>query len=148
MKQLIILRGLPGSGKSTYAKSLTTENSILCSADNYFIKLGEGSYLFDRSKLAQAHGECFKTFIEALRTDQPVVILDNTNSRPWEMQAYITAAQAYEYAYDITYLKCSKNTSFKRNIHNVPLKNIERMFENLQKNLPGNWNKQKILETD
>jgi len=53
VKQLILLRGLPGSGKSTFANLL---GGIHVEADQYFIQ--DGEYKFDASKLKQAHNWC------------------------------------------------------------------------------------------
>ena len=53
MKQLILLRGLPGSGKSTFANLL---GGIHVEADQYFMQ--DGEYKFDASKLKQAHNWC------------------------------------------------------------------------------------------
>ncbi len=36
MKNLILLRGLPGSGKSTFAKTMWSE-LVVCEADDYFV---------------------------------------------------------------------------------------------------------------
>ena len=56
MKQLILLRGLPGSGKSTFAKSL---GGIHIEADQYFMQ--DGEYKFDASQLKHAHNYCYSS---------------------------------------------------------------------------------------
>ena len=55
MKNLYIIRGLPGSGKSTIAKSLGKSWQIF-EADQFFMK--NGKYEFDGSKLKDAHDWC------------------------------------------------------------------------------------------
>ena len=54
MKTLIILRGCPGSGKSTFAKTL---GGAHFETDMYFVS-DDGTYNFDPSKLRDAHNWC------------------------------------------------------------------------------------------
>ena len=55
MKNLYIVRGLPGSGKSTFAKSIAKPYQVF-EADQYFMK--NGKYKFDPTKLKEAHNDC------------------------------------------------------------------------------------------
>jgi adenylate kinase family enzyme len=56
--QLILIRGISGSGKTTHAKELLKENHTLShyEADMYFYK--NGKYKFDPNKLNLAHHLC------------------------------------------------------------------------------------------
>ena len=58
---LILLRGIPGSGKSTLGEIILqcpgSSSPEVLSADNFFID-EKGDYNFDGSKLKQAHNEC------------------------------------------------------------------------------------------
>lgn len=139
-KTLILLRGLPGSGKSTVAKliarALTTASLsyVICSADSYFV--GEdGVCRFDPRKLGAAHNKCRADAGEAMLANINYVIVDNTNITKREMQPYEELAN--EFGYTIKYQTVGNLTDIdiyaKRCIHNVPLKTIERMakrFEN------------------
>ena len=49
MKKLILLRGIPGSGKSTFAKSISNESTGHIESDMFFIK--DGEYKFDGSRI-------------------------------------------------------------------------------------------------
>lgn len=51
-----ILRGAPGSGKTTWALA-NRQTSTLCSADHYFTG-PDGVYRFDASKIGLAHAAC------------------------------------------------------------------------------------------
>jgi adenylate kinase family enzyme len=51
-KILTLVRGLPGSGKSTFANTITNEFSV-CEADKFFYDK-EGNYNFDATKLRYA----------------------------------------------------------------------------------------------
>ena len=60
-KTLYIVRGLPGSGKSTFAKQLVSHDFLVCEADKYFIDKETGEYNFDFTKIKDAHKFCQDT---------------------------------------------------------------------------------------
>lgn len=87
MSKVVILRGLPGAGKSTHAKKLIEnlgQNANgkvrvkralcdtvdwaevwICSADDFFID-EHGVYKFNRNKIAEAHRVCMASFVTAV----------------------------------------------------------------------------------
>lgn len=89
-KLLIIMRGVPGSGKSYLAHQLKG-NGVVFSTDDYFINY-QGQYLFDRNQLGEAHEWNQKRANEALKSGTNPVVIDNTNLEAWEMQPYIFMA--------------------------------------------------------
>ena len=83
-KELYILRGLPGSGKSTIAESLGGYN---LEADTYFTD-DDGEYNFDPSKLPEAHKWC-QSMVEELMTENVErIVVSNTSTQEWEMTPY------------------------------------------------------------
>ncbi len=57
---MFLMRGLPGSGKSTLVnilKRLYSKSVVVCSADNYFLD-SQGVYNFNRDKIGEAHRVC------------------------------------------------------------------------------------------
>lgn len=128
VKALYILRGLPGSGKSTVAKTLAASNiGIICSADDYFQT--ENGYKFDASKLHVAHDTCRHKVESLMLIKEPLIIVDNTNSCQWEMRPYKFLAA--KYGYDIIELTVGNRKDVQiyaeRNVHGCPLHIIERM---------------------
>lgn len=124
MKQLILLRGLPGSGKSTFAKSL---GGIHIEADQYFIVKGE--YKFDASQLKNAHNYCqsqtrawMSHSGEQISTDK--IVVSNTFTQEWEMDAYFKMAE--EFGYQVVCL-IVENRHGGVNEHGVPEEKIEQM---------------------
>ena len=138
MKQVFILRGLPGSGKSYYAQTLADElvtgdqsQYLICSTDDYFYD-EQGEYKFDKFKLSQFHNLNLARFINALSQSIPLVIVDNTNIKKWEFIAYSQAAIALGYQVKEVIVGEVKDKSMqhlyaKRNSHNIPLKTISKM---------------------
>lgn len=121
MKQLILLRGLPGSGKSTFAKSL---GGFHLEADMFFIQ--DGEYKFDVSKLKQAHewckGRAENWMMEGME-GYPIVV-SNTFTQEWEMDAYFELAEKYGYQ---TSCLIVENRHDSKNIHGCPDDKIEQM---------------------
>jgi predicted kinase len=127
MRNVVIMRGLPGSGKSTVAKKLAAqvEGAVIVSADDFFMVGGQ--YQFDVTKLGAAHGACQAAFKTALIHNKELVIVDNTNTTPREIQTYMKMAQNFGYEAVIMVVPCDVDTSAARNTHGVPREAIERM---------------------
>ena len=140
MKTVIIIRGLPGSGKSRYAVQLSEkhETSIVCSADHFFettVTTSGGhpykEYRFDPTKLPEAHSECFKGFLDALMKGYEYIIVDNTNIHRWEFQNYEIPAIISGYEVKIVEFRAETIEDVKicirRNTHGVPQNVIANM---------------------
>lgn len=97
--RVYILRGFSGSGKSSLARDLIRHGGTSCSADDFFMK--DGEYLFNHDYLPLAHAACFKKFREALSEKEPIVVVDNTNTKKEYYQEYIEEAKKHGYIYSI-----------------------------------------------
>lgn len=131
-----ILRGLPGSGKSTFTKTL--DNAVVASADNFFMK--DGRYEFNPSLLGDAHKACLRLFVETLRAGKDVVC-DNTNTTHFDMAAYVQVALALGADVEIHTFLVSPEVSFSRNTHGVPRNVIDSMNDKLRRSfeMPFLW---------
>ena len=129
--RLVVLRGLPGSGKSTYvSKNFSGHELAVCSADQYFML--EGQYHFNPSKLPNAHAFCFKAAIAACTDLVGVVVIDNTSLTTWEVSPYASLAAAYGYTFEVITLTCTPEVSAARNVHGVTRATIDRMAATLE----------------
>ncbi|XP_027692126.1 NEDD4-binding protein 2 isoform X2 [Vombatus ursinus] len=134
---LVLLRGLPGSGKSFLARKLLEENpnGIILSSDDFFYK--NGQYQFDGNLLGEAHEWNQKRAKEALEKKVSPVIIDNTNLQAWEMKPYIILSQKYKYKIHFrepdTWWKFKPKELARRNIHGVTKEKIARMMEHYER---------------
>jgi predicted kinase len=119
MKQLILFRGLPGSGKSSLSESLCDD---VYSADMFFERTGE--YHFEPSQLRDAHEWCRSHTEAALHAGVPIVGVANTFTQEWEMQAYFDLAKEYNYRVSSIIVE---NRHGSENLHGVPSDKIEQM---------------------
>lgn len=120
MKNLILLRGLPGSGKSTVAEMFP--KAVHYEADMYFMVNGE--YKFDVTKLKNAHVWCQDMVYMDMLKDVPTIVVSNTFTQEWEMEAYYKLAKDYGYT---VFSLIVENRHGGRNIHGVPDDKLEIM---------------------
>ena len=118
MNQLFIIRGLPGSGKTTLAYQLADE---VYEADMFFLR--DGVYLWDRNEIADAHEWCQNQVRNAMISNISNIAVSNTFVRRWEMEEYYKMAAIY--GYRVTEITMSG--ILHKNVHNVPDETIERM---------------------
>ncbi|GBN83399.1 NEDD4-binding protein 2-like 1 [Araneus ventricosus] len=133
---LIVLRGLPGSGKSTLAKKLKS-SGVVCSTDDYFYK--NGKYLFDVSLLKSAHLWNQERTRDLVSKNVTPVIIDNTNTKAWEMLPYVKMGKDFDY--EVIILEPDTPWKFQpqelaiRNKHNVCKEKIEKMLAQYEHNI-------------
>ncbi|XP_013173408.1 PREDICTED: uncharacterized protein LOC106122094 isoform X1 [Papilio xuthus] len=140
---LIIMRGVPGSGKTYLARKIleATIGGPKCdfsmhifSADDYFFI--KGFYQYDRMKLQDAHIWNHTKARSAMKRGVSPVIIDNTNIEVWEMEPYLRDGVNNGYLIEIVQPNTSwakkANTLSRKNIHNVPLATIKRMLSNFR----------------
>ena len=129
-KILYIVRGLPGSSKSTFAKKLVKSDFLVCEADKYFIDKETGEYKFDGSKIKDAHKYC-QDLVETYMKDSLVndqwyreIAVSNTFTMEWEMKPYFELAEKYGYT---VFTIVVENRHGGKNIHGVPDDKLEVM---------------------
>jgi hypothetical protein len=140
MKQVIIIRGLPGSGKDRKVHQILSgvmpDTAVVCSADDFFMVGGE--YKFDPTKLGEAHATCMAKFCQALVDGKQLIICNNSNSMRWEFRHYGLAAGAAGYNVEIEFATEQPHESkfitidhvrrfAARNVHGVPLAAVAAM---------------------
>ena len=128
--KLTIIRGLPGSGKSTYAKN--HYNCLILENDMFHMQ--DGKYMWDKDHMPQAIDWCMETCANALSLGMDVVV-SNTFTKRSSITKYIELADMYGADWEV--IRC---TGKYENVHSVPkyvLESMESRFED--------WSGEKIV---
>jgi len=126
MKTLYIVRGLPGSGKSSLAKKVT---ELVYSADDFFTNK-KGEYNFNAKLLGKAHEWCWGKVRDAMFIGAEAVAVANTFTQAWEAEKYYQIAD--EYGYSVFVIECQNDFG---NVHDVPQESIDAMKKRWEKDL-------------
>ena len=124
MKTLYIVRGVPGSGKSTFAKTL---GGTHFETDNYFMI--DGEYKFDFTKIKEAHNWCLSEVSNAMLLNYTTginekIVVSNTFTQEWEMEPYFEMAKEWGYT---VFTVVVENRHGGENQHGVPEDKLEIM---------------------
>ena len=118
--ELVLIRGLPGSGKSTMARKMAAEGFQHFETDMWFEQRGHD---WQPILLTHAHRWCKNETEAALKTGARVVV-SNTFTRLWEMDAYVSAAE--ELGAPVRIITATGNFG---SVHGVPPEKVAEMAE-------------------
>jgi predicted kinase len=135
MSKMLILRGLPGSGKSFITKFL---NCVILSTDDIFMDRLNTEYLWTHTVLSSAHKINQEKARLACFRGCPQIVIDNTNTTTKEVKPYYNIAMEYGYEVELliptTKWAFDVDECFERNTHGVPREVIQNMKNRFQSN--------------
>lgn len=140
-QQLILLRGIPGSGKSTMAKFIvldgiihSTDDLIEATGDyrGFFTKMIESG---DFTDLSRMHSKNLSNAVKSMKDGVTRIVIDNTNIKANEPKAYVVAALEMGFdednihIFDVGTRDLSAEELAESNTHGVPLDKIKMMMQ-------------------
>lgn len=138
---LVIMRGIPGSGKSTKAKILVGEG-VIHSTDDLIESTGDYRLFFEEMKksgdfvnLSRMHSKNLFNARKSMDEGVSPIVIDNTNLKANEAKAYVKHALLLGYddnniqIVDVGDGGLTAEGLAARNTHGVPLDKIETMIK-------------------
>ena len=98
---------------------LKSENTSICSADDYFVNKRTNKYDYDRTKISEVHAKCLDKAKNAVVSRKMLVVIDNTNCSTEDMRPYIVLG--LEHGYRVCFKEPDtkwKYSTFKHNFQN------------------------------
>jgi 2'-5' RNA ligase/predicted kinase len=133
----IIMRGIPGAGKTTYLQEYYPDAEIV-SADDFHTR--HGVYQFRADKAWLAHKLCYDNYVALLEAGMPTVAVDNTNITKSEVSRYRQAAIQRGYQPLVITVLETPEKAFHAGIHNVPREKVYEMARKLDRTrIPEDW---------
>lgn len=124
---LIIIRGLPNSGKTTLANKLGTTSVF--SFEDFFVTRARNfkttyAQAFDKTLVYLAERLCQANVYSAMEKSEPLVVVHGPFSKKREIDWYIEAASTFDYEVHIMTLERHHTGD---NQHEVPALSVDKM---------------------
>jgi predicted kinase len=123
VNHLYLIRGLPGSGKSTFAATLAQSLDCPHYEHDQYLYTEEGEYLWTEGRMAFAYRQCLLDTESVMLLGSDVVV-SNVFPKGKSMRSYRKLAE--QYGYRITYIVV-ENRRGGVNIHDVPANVLDSM---------------------
>ncbi|VDK23625.1 unnamed protein product, partial [Taenia asiatica] len=146
---LILLRGLPGSGKSKLANRLKSRHSAMTKVirlDDHLSKWRSGTSLSpDSPMLADAHAACKQAAWSAMHSGVPFVIIDNENLKYTDMLPYVS--EALNTNYEVHFIE--PDTSWRYSVRALARRNrrglTEKQLQHLLERFEQFWTARDVV---
>ena len=134
MKQvkLMIVRGIPGSGKSTFAKKLADKYHVAHFENDMFLMVN-GKYDFSYEKHKIANQKCKEAVTKCLRQGKSCIV-SNVLHKASSVQKYVNIAENCG-----AIVMVVRVNGKHQNVHNVPDKVVQKFIDEFE-DFPGELN--------
>ncbi len=119
-RDLYIVRGIPGSGKTTFAESLSR---AVCTADDYHTDR-DRNYNWKGENVGKSHEWCQRKCAKFMKRGISPVVVANTSSTEKEFKPYYDMAKRYGYR---VFSVIVENRHGGKDSHGVPVETLEKM---------------------
>ena len=128
---LTIIRGLPGSGKSRFAHTLSEKSGAILIEPDMFLTQNT-FYLYDKDRYFTARILARQIMATILENQASDMIYADVLPKPEDVHkliAYVAGGDVYHIKYSVVDMPLiTREESIARNLHNVLPEDIDRMF--------------------
>ena len=131
LKTVVILRGIPGSGKSSFVKmiSMCHDDTVIHEIDDLH-KDAQGKFFWDEANAERLYTLNFANFVISCSKGRQLIIFDAINIEVKDFQHYVDIAEKYGYK---VYVVCpnppTPEESSKSNTHHTSAVQAREMYE-------------------
>jgi len=145
MKNLILMQGVPGSGKSTVAHELRRAHSEgvveIISTDDYWYSGTQHVYNFNPALLGEAHKWNQQRCLKLMEAGATTIIIDNTNITKNRVIPYVGLAMVFDYSVTVVRVDPGLDVALARNRlrtedRQVPEEVVRNMYAAMEPLLP------------
>lgn len=131
IKTAIILRGVPGSGKSSFVDILTRQSSdVVVHAVDDLHRNDEGGFLWSEKNAKRIYTLNFANFVLSCSKNEPLIVFDAINIQVKDFQKYVDIAKDYGYlVYVVTAEPPLPSQSSERNRHHTSSVQAKDMYK-------------------
>ena len=133
---MVLLRGLPGSGKSHFAQEkFDGDDCFVLSTDDFFYDKTSKIYNWNQRGLENAHIWNQERCRLLMERERPLIVIDNCNLVREDVVCYVSMAKQFHYIVDIIDVAppdVDLEMLAERNKHGVPLEKIKQMKEKFE----------------
>ena len=126
---LIVMRGIPGAGKSTYAAGIP--GAVVIGPDAIMDR-DPGGWSWDETRWREAVGESERLLSEAIRSGCSPIVYDRCNIRWGSYAGVVLEARRAGYRVEVHQLRADPEEATRRGVHGVPLEKARAMAEALE----------------
>lgn len=125
MLSLFLLRGLPGSGKSSLANELSEDGKYpVFSVDDYFTDIITKNYNFEFDKNYLAYQQCVENTKKSMQVNCTKIFIHNTFTLEWELEPYFKLATEFNYK---VFVVTVENRHGNKNVHSIDDEQLQKM---------------------
>ena len=128
---LFLIRGLPGSGKTSMVHQLIDFADTYVASDDFMVN-ANGEYAYDKDRQPEVHGKCLDTVEESMKKGVHRIFVHNTFTELWELEKYAMLAKNYNY--NVHYI-IKENRHNGISEHDVPPETLSKMQNNLESSI-------------
>jgi predicted kinase len=144
---LLLVRGIAGAGKSTFARDLQDQygQEVVAIFENDQFRHLAGEYQFNPKASRAIEAACLAAVSAAMTAGVPLVVLANANTRWHTFSRYLRLAEDQGYCVRQKVLMIDAEIGHARNIHRVPLPIIRNQLKNLENALAAEQQRGALL---